>query len=154
MVYGVPLPDGSFCFAQAIALAMVTVVDVALYSTRVHETPTSVPKLDRADLISFSATWKKALESGEWLSLGVVELLTKQDESPNQKILKKGTTVGIKHSDIGLLADICQAWHGLIPWNVMFKENYYDEQLAPGVVRSSTALVLSAEERESYRKSH
>jgi hypothetical protein len=62
---------------------------------------------------------------------------------PNQIVIATGTTVGVKHSDAGLIADLLDAWHGLAPWNVMFDENYFDSKLAPGVTRPSTALVLT-----------
>lgn len=151
-IYGIPLLDGSFCFAQAIALALTNIVDVVIYSQRTREAPHEIPELGRGSLIAFSATWKQDLERGEWLALGVGSLLTRPEESPNQKILATGTWVGVEHSDIGLLSDLCNAWYGLIPWNVMFEEDYYDKWLAPGVARPATAKVLSSEERKRYRE--
>jgi len=151
MVYAVPLLDGSFCFAQAIADALPTVIDIAIFHTRTDHLPTAPPVLRRSDVISLSATWRQALNRGDWAALGVTDLLVDRLDMPNQKLLNAGTTVGIKHADSGVFEGLLNAWYGLEPWNVMHKENYYDEKLAPGVSRPESAVVLSSTERESHR---
>lgn len=151
MVYAVPLLDGSYCFAQAIAEAMPTVIDVAIFRTRTEHLPIEPPDLLRSDLIAFSATWRQALNRGDWATLGVTDLVVDELDMPNQRLLKAGTTVGIKHADSGIFEGLLNAWYGLEPWNIMHNENYYDEKLAPGVTRPKTAVVLSSTERESHR---
>jgi hypothetical protein len=151
MVYAVPLTDGTYGYVQAVSAAMVNVIDVAVFSTRSTSLPKAAPKLDRSDVISLSATWRQDLNSGEWAALGVATLVVAAREMPNHAVLASGTTVGIKHSDAGLIGDLLNAWHGLAPWNVMFDEAYFDSILAPGVRRPSNAIVLAPTEREAFR---
>ena len=58
LVYAVPLKDGSFGFAQAIAPAMLTVIDIAVYGARATALPTAAPPLDRDGLVALTATWR------------------------------------------------------------------------------------------------
>jgi hypothetical protein len=151
MVYGVPLRDGSFCFVQALAAAMPTIIDLAVFSTRVDTLPERPPKLRRLDLVSLAATWRQALNRGDWAPLGACELVVDPSEHPNQRILRSGTIVGITHSDSGLIGKLLNAWYGLIPWNFLADECYFDKQLAPGITRPPGAVVLGSKERAAYR---
>lgn len=151
MVYVVPLIDGSFGYAQAIDLAMVNVVDLVLFSVRDLGPPEVIPNLGVHDVISYSATWRQSLNGGVWKSLGVFDLIVSKMDHPNQKLIA-ANAIGIKHSDIGLLSDLLNAWHGLIPWNVMFDEEYYDKKLAKGVSRPKSAVILSPDDRLKYRE--
>ena len=151
MVYAVPLLDGSYCYAQAISEAMPTVIDVAVFRTRTEHMPIEPPGLQRNDVIVLSATWRQALNRGDWAALGVTDLIVDRLDMPNQQLLDAGTTVGIKHSDSGIFESLLNAWYGLEPWNVSYNENYFDERLAPGVTRPDSAVVLSPSERELHR---
>lgn len=152
MVYAVPLQDGSFGFAQAIAPAMPTVVDLAVFGARAPALPTALPPLGRDDLVALCATWRQELNNGSWHALGVTTLSVDPMDCPNQKPCASGNDVGIEHYDAGLIERLLDAWHGLTAWNVMYEEDFFDEMLAPGVTRPSTAIVLSPEERAQYRE--
>ncbi|MBP8083829.1 MAG: hypothetical protein KAZ87_11575 [Spirochaetes bacterium] len=60
--------------------------------------------------------------------------------------------VGQTTGSDGHILDLANAWWGLIPWNVMHDEDYYDQHLLKGVARSKLALVLSIKDRIKYRK--
>jgi hypothetical protein len=151
MVYAVPLSDGSFCFAQAVVDAMTNVIDIAVFRTRLDKLPSEPPNLERSDLISLSATWRQALNRGDWAALGITTPAVDRLDCPNQKLIESGTTVGIRTSDPGIIEGLLNAWFGLEPWNVMYKDDYYDAMLAPGVTRPASALVLSQTDRVAYR---
>ncbi len=153
MVYAVPLPDGSFGVAQAVAAMMVNVIYAALFSDRLSA-PLSIGYLPRrTSAIALTATWRQALNRGEWTALGVAPLVFQKSEFPNEQFAQRGY-VGAKHYDAGLLVDFLAAWHGLEPWNVMTDEDFFDKLIAPGVSRPTTAVVLSAAERDLYRRTH
>lgn len=151
MVYAVPLGDGTFGYVQAISEALSNVIDVVAFSSRTASLPSEPPPLLRDQAISFGATWRQDLNRGSWAALGVAPLAVNPSEMPNQKLLHAGTTVGVKHSDASLIRSLLKAWHGLTPWNIMYDENYFDLQLAPGVSRPQSAVVLSSTDRDEYR---
>lgn len=151
MIYAVPLADGTFGYVQAIAEAMVNVIDVVVLSTRSSSLLSPPPKVERAEVISLAATWRQDLNCGNWAALGVSTLAVDPLDMPNQKILRSGTVVGIKHSSGALISSLIEAWHGLVPWNVLAEEDYFDSKLAPGIRRPSTARLLSAPDREAFR---
>jgi hypothetical protein len=150
MVYAIPLGDSTFCFAQAIVPVMVNVIDIAIFAHRIESLPTTIPPLVRSEIIALGATWRQDLNCGRWASLGVCSPIIEANEFPNQRILQSGG-VRTSHSTAGLWEDLLEAWYGLLPWNVMFEEDYFDKKLAPGVSRPSSAVVLSPADRESFR---
>ena len=152
-VYAVPLRDGSFGIAQAGEAqgALVNVIYVALFSDRYTRIPDEVPALERESAVSLVATWRQALNRGEWLSVGVAQELFKKSEFPNERYASDGY-VGAKNYDAGLLAEFLSAFHGLLPWNVMHNPAYYDGLLRPGLSRPPSVKMLTERERETYRR--
>ena len=153
MVYAVPLNDGSFGIAQAGAEQgeFVNVVYVVIFKDRYENLPETLNELKRENVISLSATWKRDLNCGDWLSLEVKEELFQKSEFPNEKYAQNGY-VGASNSDAKLLSKFVDAYHGILPWNVMFDPNYYNEYLLPELSVPETAVILSNEEREKYRR--
>jgi hypothetical protein len=149
-VYAVPLEDGSFGFAQAVEAMMANIVYVALLGVRRPGRPDAVPALTPGDIVSLAATWRQDLNRGDWPQLGPAPLVVTKVDFPNERFAQ-ARYVGAKHYDAGILADFLSAYHGLLPWNVLYEEDYYDRLLPPGVARPPNAVVLSPAERESYR---
>ncbi len=153
MVFAVPLPDGSFGLAQAVDAMMVNVIYVALFSDRFPAVPGSVVTPRASSALSLTATWRQALNRGDWPSVGGAPLAFTKAEFPSERFAASGY-VGAKHYDAGILAKFLAAYHGLLPWNVMFDESFYDQLLLDGVKRPSTAVVLGTVERDAYRREH
>ena len=153
MVYAVPLKDGSFGIAQSgdAQGEFINVIYVALFADRYTHIPDEAPPLNRDAAISLTATWRQALNRGEWPSLGVAPEIFKKSEFPNERYARKGY-VGAKNYDAGLLADFLSAFHGLLPWNVMHDPSYYDGFLRPGLPRPQSVRILEEREREIYRR--
>lgn len=152
MVYAVPLADGTFGIAQAGAAMWPQVIYVALYADRLESLPTAAPPLSRANAVSLAATWKKQLNRGPWIPLGVANEVATLAEFPNETHKDQGY-VGAKNHDAEILAEFLSAWHGLLPWNVMFDPAYYDELLAKDAPPSDKIRILDAAERAAYRES-
>ena len=151
MTYAVPLVDGSYGLAQAGAAMFPTVIYVALFSERFATLPAEIPGLDPSQLISLTATWRKNLNKGEWVPLGLAELTPGLLEHPTAA-LAAGGYVGAKHYDAGLLSEFLSACHWALPWNVMHDPTYYEKLLMPGAARPDKAVILSEEARTAYRR--
>ena len=151
MVYAVPLADGSYGLAQAGSAMFPTVIYVALFLDRLDAPPTELPSLDSSRLVSLTATWRKNLNNGEWLPLGVTDLSQSLREHPTERLAAAGY-VGAKHYDTGLLSEFLSACHGALPWNVMYDPAFYEELLIPGSGRPDRALILGEKERTLYRR--
>lgn len=151
-VYAVPLADGSFGIAQAVAPVGTWAVDLALFANRINELPDEPPLLDRANVVSIQATWRTILNGGWWAKLGVAPLVVQPDECPNQQILSPDERgVGCTHSSQGLLEDFLSSYHGLIPWN-LYPAVDFDNRLFPGVTRPRAAKVLDAASLYLYKQ--
>jgi hypothetical protein len=153
MVYAVPLGDGSFGVAQAVDEMLTNVIYVALFSDRLDIVPRSPVYPQAASGIALVATWRQDLNRGEWAPLGVAPLAFEKAVFPNERFAASGY-VGAKHQDAGLLAEFLAAFHGVVPWNVLFEEDYYDRLLIPGIRRPATAVILNPAAREEYRRTH
>jgi len=153
MVYAVPLTDGSFGVAQAGEAQgeFINVIYVALFADRYTRIPDELPALKRDSAVSLVATWRQALNRGEWPALGVAREMFKKSEFPNERYARQGY-VGAKTYDAGLLADFLSAFHGLLPWNVMHDPAYYDYLLRPELARPQSARILNERERDNYRR--
>lgn len=151
MVYAVPLADGTFGLAQAGEAMWPNVIHVALYLDRYPDMPVGVPSLARENVVSLVATWKKDLNKGAWLPLGIAAQAAARHEFPNEALAQQGY-IAAKHYDAGILAEFLSAFHGLLPWNVMFDPAYYDKLLAPGAPRSDKIRMLSDADRTAYRR--
>jgi hypothetical protein len=150
-VYAIPLADGSFGLAQAGFPMFPTVIYVALFLDRFKAVPCELPQLEGTRLISLTATWRKNLNKGEWIPLGVSELTPGLLEHPTEALAANGH-VGAKHYDAGLLSEFLSACHGALPWNVMHDPAYYEKLLVFGAARPEKAVVLGEEERSAYRQ--
>jgi|TARA_R100000455_G_C6243530_1_gene101814 hypothetical protein len=151
MVYAVPLTDGSYGLAQAGEAMFPTVIYVALFLARFDAPPSEPPKLHSSGLISLTATWRKNLNNGQWLPLGLAEITPSLLEHPTEDLAAAGY-VGAKHYDAGLLSEFLSACHGALPWNVMHDPKYYERLLLPGSGRPEKAVVLGEAERTAYRR--
>jgi hypothetical protein len=151
MVYAVPLTDGSYGIAQAGEAMWPNVIYVALFADRFLVLPETAPSLTRNSCIALVATWRQALNRGEWLSLGLVPDTYSKSEFPNEQFAQNGY-IGARNYDAGVLSKFVSAYHGLFPWNVMLDPCFYDGILKPGVPRPSSLEILDEYSREKYRR--
>lgn len=151
MVYAVPLADGAYGLAQVGIPMFPAVIYVALFLDRFEALPAGLPKLDESRLISLTATWRKNLNKGAWIPLGVGELTPALLKHPTEALAASGY-VGAKHYDAGLLSEFLSACHGALPWNVMHDPAYYDKLLVFGLARPERAVMLGEEDRTAYRR--
>ena len=147
-VFAVPLVDGSFGYAQAIAPVSSFAIDFALTSQRSNELEHGVTSVGSA--IALMATWRTVVTGGHWCKVGTAALCVPADSCPNQKLLASGELVGVRHSSWGLLEEFLSAFHGQFPWNLYPAFNF-DKYLLPGISRPTVARVLDALSLEIFR---
>lgn len=152
MVYAVPLCDGSFGVAQAVDSMMTNIIYVAIFSIRHESLPSAAPLLSPETAVALLATWRQALNRGDWPALGLAAPVFQKHQFANESFASSGY-VGAKHYDAKIIANLLSAFHGLTPWNVMADERYFESMLSSGVAPAS-AIILSPAERDAYRREH
>lgn len=150
-VYALPLTDGSYSVVQAINSMMLNIGYCAVFNDRFSCFPPSAPALNQRNIIALLAVTKMSIKIERWPILGEAPLVAKKKDFPNERFARKGY-VGSVTYDSGLIEDFVSGYHALIPWNVLFDENYYDEMLLRSIKRPSSVIILSAEERRKYRE--
>jgi hypothetical protein len=106
---------------------------------------------DDGELIAIQFTTKDSLTKRLWKVLGAHPVELPQHLFPHED-KRAQKWIGATMVGSGSMVNLLNAYFGLVPWNVMFEEDYYDHLLAPGVSRPAAAIVLSASDREAYRR--
>lgn len=150
-VYALPLTDGSFGIAQAIVASpgLPGVINVAVFDDRYPTLAECRNTVARERLIALLGTWRAEMNGGWWALVEWAEPCVRADEFPN---LQLKSLVGHTHHSGGVIENLVSAYHGLLPWNANYREDYYDVLLAPGVQRPKTARILGAVELSTYRE--
>jgi hypothetical protein len=140
-LFAVPLCDGTFGFAQAVAPVDTWAVDFALLAIRSSKPELPPERLQRNDAVAVHATWRTVITGGHWCFTATNEILISPELCPNQRLIAAGQ-IGVSHSSWGLLEDFLSAYHGAFPWN-LYPAFDFDSFLLPGVTRPSLAMVLN-----------
>ena len=112
----------------------------AVFELLKKEEETTVEELKRSSLIAVENT------DNECLNNGIFKILFNSEPIASMEQAKSGVSTG----DTALL-NLCNAYYGLEPWNVLYKDTYYDEMLLQGIGRPATILILDREARNKYR---
>ncbi|MBB3696558.1 hypothetical protein KMW28_23995 [Flammeovirga yaeyamensis] len=149
-VYAIPLSNGQFGLIQTVDLMMKNVVYIVVFEILLDEPPKKLIDLRKVPIISLYATLRSHLNNGSLAFIDVYDIVTSKRAFPNEKFAEKGY-IGAKFSDIGLIAKFIEAFHGVIPWNAMYEEDYWTKYLNAGIKNPKNAWVLTPQEREKYR---
>lgn len=150
-VYALPLADGSFGIAQAIVADpdMPGILNVGVFDYRYATLEDCLPIVQRQRVIALLATWRAEMNGGWWAPIGWAEPCICAEEFPYSSL---PTAVGRVHHSGGVLENLVSAYHGLLPWNSNYREDYYDRLLAPGVQRPTSARMLNQMELMTFRE--
>lgn len=80
------------------------------------------------------------LWNGRWEALSIEPLLVTQDELISKAYEDKGSYVGATAFGSEIIAEFLYAWHGQLPWNMMFDPEYFDKLLLDGVVKPNSVV--------------
>ena len=145
-IFSIALKDGSFMFGQIIGWQtidrrMIKNPTCAVFELRKTTATVSVAELKESRAICTHNTDSEYLDKGIFpIRLRGIELII------SARNVDQKRTIGDQH-----LLDLCNAYCGLEPWNVMYKETYFDEMLCAGIPRPQAALILSSDARNKYR---
>ncbi len=146
-VFAIPLTEKTFTFGQVLNKKYCTCALFDIRSTSAilpmwefkKLTPISILHLSNGDL----------LNNGQWQIIFNNEVTLNPNDGSGGKF---GTIGCVSYGRCGIMADLAKGYWGLIPWNVMYDECYYDKILLKGIKRPDSAVVLSHEDRLKYRK--
>lgn len=143
-VFSLKLKDGTFMFGQIIGTHLTkTSPTCAVFEIRKQTEEITADVLKESRVISIENT------DNEYLSNRTFKILFRAEPLIGMENSKKGKSTG----DTALL-DLCNAYCGLEPWNVLYKDTYYDEMLLETVKRPESVLILDKEARNRYRLEH
>ena len=143
-LFSIPLNATTFAFGQVLGTHS-TGPTLVLFEGR-------APGLLRADeilelgFITILHTDGICLDSKEFAVLGHAEPAVDAASGP----WGQG---GTSTSD-AVLKQFARVWYGLEPWNVLYREDYWDRLLFRGRPRPASALLLTPEQRAEYRRNH
>ncbi|SIS39805.1 Immunity protein 26 [Chryseobacterium joostei] len=141
-VFSVPLLDGTFSFGQIVGThSTATSPVLTLFEIKQEKDNITTEELIIARVLSVWNADEEPIVSHQYKILFNEELLVSPEKVKNKK--RSGG------ADLHVLANV---YFGLEPYNVMFKENYYDDFWQPNIQRPQHIIWLSDEEREKYRK--
>lgn len=143
-VFSLKLKDETFMFGQVIGTHLTHKSPTCcLFEIKKGIEKITYEELKENRVISVENT------DNEYLSNKTFKVLFNAEPLASMKISKKGNSTG----DSTLL-NLCNAYYGLEPWNVLYEATYYDKMLLDGIKRPKTVLLLDEEERNKYRLEH
>jgi hypothetical protein len=146
-VFSIPLVNSTFAFGQVLDKKYCT---CALFNLQSDNSTLTEEQFKRLQPISILH-----LSNGDLLNNGQWNILYNQPVTLNPNSGSGGRFGDIgssSYGQCGAMTDLANAYWGLEPWNVMYREDYYDELLLKGLTRPKTANVLDEADRKAFRK--
>lgn len=143
-VFSLKLKDSTFMFGQIIGTNLTPQSPTyAIFEIRQSTEAVSFDELKGSRVISVQNT------DGEFLNNKTFKVLFNAELLADIKQTNRN-----KYTGDGNLLCLCNAYYGLEPWNVMYKDTYYDEMLLKGVERPQRIVLLDKDARNKYRLEH
>lgn len=142
-VFSLKLKDETFMFGQVIGTHLAHKSPTCcLFEIKKKTDKITYEELIESRVISIENT------DNEYLSNKTFKVLFNVAPLASIKMSKK------RISGDSTLLNLCNAYYGLEPWNVLYEATYYDKMLLDGIKRPKTVLLLDEEERNKYRLEH
>jgi hypothetical protein len=143
-VFSVPLRNEQYMFGQVVGLNTLGISPVYVLFELIQEKKiVEFEQLIVSPIAAASVVDGTLINNRTFEILGEFELLADSEIIPNYR---KGHST----SD-SIIQRIGNAYYGLIPWNVMYKETYYNDYLINTNRHPCSANVLSEKDRLEYR---
>jgi hypothetical protein len=146
-VFAIPLTEKTFTFGQVLNKKYCTCALFDIHSKNAILPVLEFKKLNPISILHLSNG--DLLNNGQWQIIFNQEVTLNPDGGSGGKF---GTIGCVSYGQCGVMADLAKAYWGLIPWNVMYDEYYYDKILLKGIKRPNSGIILSHEDRLKYRK--
>ena len=143
-VFSIPLLDKSFSFGQVVGTHLTAKSPImALFEIKQEKSEITVDQLVEARVLSVWNADDEQLANHTYKVLFNEEIIVSPDRVKDKK-----------DSGGAAMCTLANVFFGLAPYNVMYKEDYYDEFLQPGIKRPQNILWLNKEARDKYRLKH
>ena len=140
-VFSIPLLDKTFSFGQIVGTHITVKCPIlAMFEIKQVKSEVTIDQLLEARVISVWNADDEDLANFNYKILFNADIIV----SPN-KVKEKNRSGGAS------MSELANTYFGLVPYNVMYKENYYDEYLQPNIERPKNILWLNKKERNEYR---
>ena len=140
-VFSLKLKDNTFMFGQIIGTHLTPQSPTcAIFEVKRPAEDVLFDELKRSRVISIQNT------DGECLNKKTFKVLFNAELLADVKQVNESKSTGD-----GNLLCLCNAYYGLEPWNVLYKDTYYDEMLLKGVERPQRIILLDKDARNKYR---
>lgn len=146
-IFSIRLSDNTFVFGQILPKGDYSNI-CALFLLRKNDQDYStdfarfIDELKQTKILTVLGVSMNFFNNGTYKIIGHTIPLVDQSMR-----LHKNTSYGS-----GVLKDLAEVYFGLKPWNILYRENYYDGLLMDGLVRPNNTIVLTPDERLKYRK--
>jgi hypothetical protein len=146
-IFSIPLNDGTFSYGQVLDKKYCT---CALFEIRSNNLNVALENFNESRVVTvLHLSNGDLLNNGNWTVLFNTTTLI----DPNCGTGGRFGDIGSKsYGQCRIMSDLANSWWGLLPWNAMYDEKYYDGLLLNGVLRPKTAIILQSEERARYRE--
>lgn len=141
-VFSIPLLDKTFSFGQVAGTYLTAKCPImALFEIKQEKSEITIDQLLEARVLAVWNANDENLDNYECKVLFNADIIVSPDKVKDKK-QSGGTTI----------CGLANVYFGLEPYNVMYKENYYDAYLQPDIERPKNVLWLNNEERIKYRR--
>jgi hypothetical protein len=141
-VFFVPLLDKTFSFGQVVGTHLTAKSPIlALFEIKQVKSEITVDQLLAARILSVWNSDDEDLANHKYKILFNAEIIANPERVKDKK-MSGGATMD----------NLANVYFGLVPYNVMANENYYDEYLQSDIARPQNVLWLNKEERIKYRR--
>ncbi len=138
-VFAVPLDDGSFAFGQVL-WEDCREPTCALFEHRSVAPETDLDEALTSRTLAILHVSSEHLDAGEWQVVGRHPPMNDPFSGP----CGRPGTVGCTSWDG--LDTLANAWYGLTPWNVAYRDDYLEQFLMPAIERPAAAVMLGKDE--------
>ncbi len=140
-IFSLKLKDNTFMFGQIIGTHLTLQPPTcAIFEIKRPTEDVSFDELKKSRVISILNTTGECLNNKTFKVLFNAELLADIKQANERKSTGDGS-----------LLCLCNAYYGLEPWNVLYKDTYYDEMLQKGIERPQRIILLDKDARNKYR---
>ncbi|MGY3779104.1 Imm26 family immunity protein [Isobaculum melis] len=144
-VFSIPLMDGTFMFGQVIDTYLTKSSPICLlFELKKSQEKVGDAELAVSQVITVLNIDNEPLNNGTYKVLHHMQCFMSKAQRVNANTSYGGT----------IMTALGNAYYGLEPWNILYKEDYYDQLLLSNIARPKTAQVLTQEARNAYRNKH
>jgi hypothetical protein len=141
-VFSIPLLDNTYSFGQVVGTHITAKSPIlALFEIKQETSDVTIDQLSAARVLSVWNSDDADLADWTYKVLFNADVIASPERVKNKK-----------RSGGAAMDTLAHVYFGLVPYNILYKDDYYDEFLQPDIQRPDTILWLNEEEQRAYRR--